>query len=142
MATAKPRLRLALLCSHVDFDRDGLPFALNEPIHTLQIPAGTVGRLRPPPLALHTQLEDAVGTFPFSLDVRDERDVIVNPNSPRVSITFPGTEYRAVPLESNRCSHWPSRFRGRAAITFIWCATTGPCTNRWLRMIGRSRRRG
>jgi hypothetical protein len=99
MATVKPKLRLALLCSHVDFDADGLPFALNEPIHTLQIPPGTAGRFRPPPLALYTQLEDAVGTFPFSLEVRDERGFVVNPNAPRVSITFPGTEYRSVPLE-------------------------------------------
>ncbi|MBA4062114.1 MAG: hypothetical protein C0501_00080 [Isosphaera sp.] len=95
----KPRLRLALLCSHVTFDGNGLPFALNEPIHTLRIPAGTVGGYRPPPLALYTQIEDAVGTFPFSVEVRDEREYVVNPSPPRVPVTFPGTEHRAVPLE-------------------------------------------
>ncbi len=99
MATVKPRLRLALLCSHVDFDARGLPFSLHEPIHTLQIPPGTVGAYRPPPLALYTQIEDAVGAFPFSVELRDERGFVVNPNAPRVSLAFPGTEYQAVPLE-------------------------------------------
>lgn len=99
MASVKPRLRLALLCSHVDFDANGLPFSLHEPIHTLQIPPGTTGRYHPPPLALYCQLEDAVGTFPFSVEVRDEQGFAINPNAPRVVVAFPGTAYRAVPLE-------------------------------------------
>ena len=99
MASVKPRLRLALLCSHVDFDANGLPFSLHEPIHTLQIPPGTTGRYRPPPLALYTQIEDAVGTFSFSVEVWDEQGFVINPNPPRLTGVFPGTAYRALPFE-------------------------------------------
>jgi hypothetical protein len=99
MASVKPKLRLAVLCAHVEFDANQLPFSLQEPIHTLQIPPGTVGGYRPPPLALYTQIEDAVGTFSFSVEVRNEHGFIVNPQPPRITITFPGTLHRAAPLE-------------------------------------------
>ena len=99
MASVKPRLRLAFLCSYADFDANGLPFRLNEPIHTLQFVPGIDGRFRPKSMALYTQLEDAVGTFPFSVEVRDEHNFVVNPNPPRVGITFPGMAYRVTPLE-------------------------------------------
>jgi hypothetical protein len=99
MATVKPKLRFALLCSHVDFDANGLPFALNEPIHTLQIPPGSTGGYHPPPLALYCQLEDALGTFRFSVQVRDENGFVVNPNEPPVTLSFSPTANRLVPLE-------------------------------------------
>lgn len=93
-----PTLRLAVLCSHVDFDANGLPFSLNEPIHTIQIPSGTTGAYRSL-LALYCQLEDAIGTFRFSVQVRDENGFVVNPNEPPVTLVFPGAMNRVIPLE-------------------------------------------
>jgi hypothetical protein len=99
MATVKPKLRVALLCARFDLTDHGLPFSLHAPIHTLPLPPGHVGRYRPSPLILYAQLEDAVGTFPLSLEVRDEEGFVINPGAPRASVTFPGTAHRAVPLE-------------------------------------------
>lgn len=99
MATVKPRLLVAFLCSDVIFDGNGLPFSLNEPIHTLQIPAGTNAPFRPPPMSLYAQLEDAVGTFSFAVEVRDELGFVVNPNPLRRMIAFVGTGHTLVPLE-------------------------------------------
>jgi hypothetical protein len=99
MATTRPRLRLAVLCAYVTPDADGLPFALNCPLHTLRLPADSAERSRPRTFSLYTQLQDAWNTTcAFQLQVRNERDQIVY-TGPEQSVAFSEFTYRVVPLE-------------------------------------------
>lgn len=94
-----PVLRLAVLCSHVEFDRDGAVFSLNEPVHTLRFPSGSSGRLSPPTMVLYLQLADGHGTFYIRAEVRNEAGT-VQYRSPRpFEVHFDGTQYRTEPAE-------------------------------------------
>jgi hypothetical protein len=95
-----PFLRLAVLCQDVEFDGNGLPFKLVEPLHTIRLAPDRFGR----PLTgmfLYTQLEDANGTFEFSVRVQDENgSPVAQPNLRAVAHTFAGAEEeRIVPFE-------------------------------------------
>ena len=98
MASVMPKLRTAILCSHVDFDANGLPFSLHEPLHTVQASAGKAFPFQPAPMFLYTQLEDAVGTFRFRVITRDEGGIESN-KTPQTEVTFDGTSHRAIPAE-------------------------------------------
>ena len=99
MATGKPKLRLAVLCAHITPDADGLPFALNCPLHTIRLPTDPAERNRPREFALYVQLQGAwKTTCAFRLQIRDERGEVVY-RSAEDSVSFPDFEYRVVPLE-------------------------------------------
>jgi hypothetical protein len=99
MATVRPRLRLAVLCAYITPDSDGLPFALNCPMHTIRIPFANTEAQQPRKFILYTQLQNASGDYEFTVEVRNEHGEVANPNEPRRRVTFPGTEHRVVPLE-------------------------------------------
>ena len=95
-----PFLRAAVLCQDVEFDGNGIPFKLVEPLHTIRLPRDRFGR----PLTemfLYAQLEDANGTFLFSLRVEDENgSVVPQPNLRSVEHTFAGAaDERFIPYE-------------------------------------------
>ena len=96
-ARVVPTLRLAVLCEEVVYDRDGNPFGLNVPVHTVALPDGSAGPYRPPPLALYLQLSDGVGTFYVTTEVRSEGGNVVYRSKPPVEVVFAGTTHRAVP---------------------------------------------
>ncbi len=98
MANVTPKLRLAVLCSHIVFDANGLPFSLQEPFHTVQPGPGKTFPFEPVPMFLYTQLEDAVGTFRFRVVTRDETGIEVR-RTPYMEVTFDGTSNRVIPAE-------------------------------------------
>lgn len=95
MAVPGPRLRCALIHP----DADGLPFALERPIHTLRFPPGKPKDYRPSELSLYTQLENATGSFHFWIELRNEKNELVNPNAPLEWVTFPATDNPVIPFE-------------------------------------------
>lgn len=96
MASAKTRLRLAVLCSRIEPDSDGLPFALHRPLHTIRLPVDPAERNRPRAFAIYTQLEEAWNTTcAFRLQIRDEQGEVVY-RGPEQRISFPDGE---MPLE-------------------------------------------
>lgn len=98
MAGVMPRLRLAVLCQHVEFDADKLPFSLQEPLHTVQLPAGAQFPFQPAPMYLYAQLEDAIGTFWFRVLTRDESGIEGN-KTPQVEHTFDRASNPVIPVE-------------------------------------------
>lgn len=98
-ARVVPTLRLAVLCEEVIYDRDGNPFGLNVPVHTVTLPDGAAGPYLPPTLALYLQLSDGVGAFYVTTEVRSEGGSVVYRSKPPVEVVFPGTTHRAVPQE-------------------------------------------
>lgn len=89
VARAVPRLCLAVPCSYVEFDRDGKPFSLVEPLFGLTLAPDADGSLPAPDITVYAQLdgENAAGTFWFAVEVRDAR-----------GRPIPG-RYRTVPTE-------------------------------------------
>lgn len=96
MANLRPRLRLAVLCAYTKSDADNVPCQLHLPTHTIRVPAEPLVARR---LALYVQLENASGEYELTVEVRDERGEVLNPNEPRVRRTFPGLEHLVVPCE-------------------------------------------
>ena len=94
-----PKLRLAVLCQHVEFDSEQRPFSLQEPLHTVLPEAGKSFPFEPAPMFLYAQLEDAVGTFPFRVVTRDEEGVEGNKTNTATRV-FDGTSNRLIPIES------------------------------------------
>jgi len=95
-----PFLRTVLLCHRIETDEFERPDRLVHPIHTIDIPQSLFGQ----PLSevhLYAQLEDAVGTFEFSVRVEDEnRDHVPQPNLSAVEHTFKGDGLdRIIPWE-------------------------------------------
>lgn len=98
MATTRPRLRLAVLCSYVDTDADGLPFALTNLIHTIRVPFEGPDAGKPRILALYAQIQNAAGGYEFAVEVRNEHGEVIHAGEPW-RVTFPGTEHRVIPSE-------------------------------------------
>ena len=94
-----PRLTIALLCQDVVYDRDGRLFSLNEPLHTVRKPTGEPWPFVPAELMIYVQLEDAVGTFNFSAEVRGEQDTVIGRTKHATPITFAGNADRHQPIE-------------------------------------------
>lgn len=99
MAALGPRLRLALLCARIQPDTDGLPFALERPVHTLRFPLGKSTDYRPNELRLYTQLERASGSFHFWVALQRETGETINPGAPLEWVTFPESDTPAIPFE-------------------------------------------
>jgi hypothetical protein len=99
MANVAPKLWLAVLCQHVEFDANGLPFSLQEPLHTAVLPDGADFPFVPATMALYAQLQDALGVFHFRVELRNESGFVVCDTRPPVTIRFEGTTYRADPTE-------------------------------------------
>lgn len=95
-----PFLRTAILCQDIEFDGNGYPFKLVEPLHTLVLRPEAFGE----PLTevfLYTQLEDANGLFEFSVRVEDANgNVVPQPGLRSVGRRFVGAgDERIVPVE-------------------------------------------
>jgi hypothetical protein len=93
MANLRPRLRLAVLCAYTEPDADKVPCRLNFPTHTIRASANERE------CALYIQLENASGEYELTVEIRNERGEVVNPNEPRVRRTFAGLEHLVVPCE-------------------------------------------
>lgn len=98
MASVVPKLRAAVLCQHIEFDGNGLPFSLEEPLHTVQLPPEATFPFQPAPMYLYTQLEDANGTFWFRVLTRDETGYEGN-RTPQAEVTFDRVSNPVVPTE-------------------------------------------
>jgi len=98
MAIVVPKLRLAVLCAHIEFDGNGIPFQLQELLHTVQPEAGKAFPFEPPPMYLYAQVEDALGSFRFRVVTRDE-DGIEGNRTPQMDVTFDGVLNRLIPTE-------------------------------------------
>jgi len=94
-----PRLRFAALCGRIQPDIDGLPFALERPVHTLRFPLGQSRDYRPRELSLYVQLENATGSYHFWPGLRNEHGETINPNAKLEWVTFPQVESSVVPIE-------------------------------------------
>lgn len=95
-----PFLRLAVLCTRVEFDTAGRPERVVEPLHTISLTPDRFGK----PLgemALYVQMEDAVGEFDFSVRIEDETNAVTaQPNLKALSHRFGGPDDpRIVPFE-------------------------------------------
>jgi hypothetical protein len=95
-----PFLRLAVLCQRVVRDSDQRSLGLMDPLHTISLTTERFGQ----PLTemfLYAQLEDAVGSFEFSLRIEDEhRELVPQPNLQSVEHAFLGGEIdRIIPFE-------------------------------------------
>lgn len=102
-----PFLRTASLCQDIEFDGDGFPFKIVEPLHTLILPPDKFGE----PLTemfLYAQLEDANGRFEFSIRVEDEN------GNPTPQPSLQSVEHRFVGSRDERiiCVELPFRLLG------------------------------
>lgn len=93
-----PILRHAVLCSHVEHDRDGRVYCLIEPMHTLAPAPGSRFPLTAPEMFVYVQLEDAVGRYRVSVEVRTEGGIVLR-QSDLHEIAFDGTTDRILPHE-------------------------------------------
>lgn len=85
-----PELDLLVLCSYVEYDGNGQPFRLVEPLHTVVVTPDEHGQLSAPEFALYVQMsdEDADGTFDFTVEVRTDDTVIPHHSVEATRMTF------------------------------------------------------
>ena len=95
-----PFLRLAVLCHNIERDELQRPVALIDPLHTITLSPVVFGQ-QLTAMYLYAQMEDAVGTFEFSVRIEDEnREPIAQPTLAGIEHTFEGGgPERIIPFE-------------------------------------------
>lgn len=97
-----PSLDLIVLCSHIEFDGNKQPFALQEPLHTVLLEPDENGQLSAPELMLYVQMtdEDAQGTYRFRVEVRSESNIVLRElRDVGIDVTFTSRVYPMRPFE-------------------------------------------
>jgi hypothetical protein len=97
-----PALNLAVLCSYVEFDGEGRPFSLVEPLYALALAPDERGRLPSPHFCLYAQLDDehASGTFWIRTEARTASGfVLPNGRTGPTEAVFAGHPDPLIPFE-------------------------------------------
>jgi hypothetical protein len=78
----KPVVRLFFPCDEAILDLAEEKWTLKNPWHTVAMPPGVTGNFRQEEIWLYAQLAGGVGTFRFSVQLRDETGRIVGKSKP------------------------------------------------------------